>query len=35
MSIITNEEEFVLERLANKLGLNLKCIARQQAPSKR
>jgi superfamily II DNA/RNA helicase len=35
MSIITNEEEFVLERLANKLGLNLKCIARQKAPSKR
>jgi superfamily II DNA/RNA helicase len=32
MSIITKEQEFVLERLANKLGLNLKCIARQQAP---
>ena len=30
MSIITHEQEFVLERLANKLGLNLKCIARQQ-----
>jgi len=34
MSIITNEEEFVLERLANKLGLELKCIARQQAPKR-
>jgi len=32
MSIITKEQEFVLERLANKLGLDLKCIARQQAP---
>lgn len=30
MSVITNEQEFVLERLANKLGLNLRCIARQQ-----
>lgn len=30
MSMITNEQEFVLERLANKLGLDLKCIARQQ-----
>lgn len=30
MSLITNEQEFVLERLANKLGLDLRCIARQQ-----
>ncbi len=34
MSIITSEQEFVLERLANKLGLELKCIARQQGKSK-
>ena len=34
MSIITSEQEFVLERLANKLGLTLKCIARQQQKNK-
>jgi superfamily II DNA/RNA helicase len=31
MSIITSDQEFVLERLANKLGLNIQCIARQQS----
>ena len=35
MSIITTEQEFVLERLANKLGLKLRCTARQQEKSKR
>lgn len=35
MSIITHEQEFVLERLANKLGLNLRCIARQQKGEKK
>lgn len=34
MSIITKEQEFVLQRLANKLGLDLKCIARQQKERK-
>lgn len=31
MSLITSDQEFVLERLANKLGLNIQCIARQQS----
>ena len=31
LSLITTEQEFVLKRLGNKLGLNLKCIARQKA----
>jgi superfamily II DNA/RNA helicase len=35
MSMITSEQEFVLERLANKLGLKLRCIARQQGKKKR
>uniref|UniRef100_A0A7S3VGM2 RNA helicase n=1 Tax=Chaetoceros debilis TaxID=122233 RepID=A0A7S3VGM2_9STRA len=35
MSLITHEQEFVLERLANKLGLDIKCIARQQKGAKR
>lgn len=30
MSLITTDQEFVLERLANKLGLDIQCIARQQ-----
>jgi superfamily II DNA/RNA helicase len=30
ISIITNEQEFVLDRLANKLGLDMKCISRQR-----
>ncbi len=30
ISLITHEQEFVLERLANKLGLDLRCIARQK-----
>ncbi len=34
MSIITSEQEFVLERLGNKLGLKLRCIARQQGKHK-
>ena len=29
MPIITHEQELVLDRQANKVGLNLKCIARQ------
>lgn len=33
ISIITNEQEFVLNRLANKLGLDMKCISRQQQRS--
>ncbi len=32
MSLITHEQEFVLERLGNKLGLDLRCVARQQKP---
>jgi hypothetical protein len=31
MSLITSDQEFVLERLANKLGLDIQCIARQQS----
>ena len=30
LSIITGEQEFVLKRLTNKLGVETKCIARQQ-----
>jgi superfamily II DNA/RNA helicase len=30
MSLVTQDQEFVLQRLANKLSLDLKCIARQQ-----
>jgi len=30
MSIITKEQEFVLKRLANKLDIDVRCIARQQ-----
>ena len=30
LSLITHEQEFVLERLGNKLGLDLKCVARQE-----
>ena len=30
LSIITTEQEFVLRRLTNKLGVDAKCIARQQ-----
>jgi superfamily II DNA/RNA helicase len=35
MSIITSDQEFVLQRLANKLGLNLRCTARQQGKKSR
>ena len=35
LSLITSEQEFVLERLGNKLGLDLKCLARQKAHSKK
>lgn len=31
MSLITSDQEFVLERLGNKLGLDIQCIARQQS----
>jgi len=31
LSIITPEQEFVLQRLTNKLNVDIKCIARQQA----
>ena len=30
MSLITSDQEFVLERLANKLSLEMKCVARQE-----
>lgn len=30
MSLVTSRQEFVLERLANELGLEVKCIARQK-----
>jgi len=33
MTIITHEEEFVMGRLANRLSLDLKCVARQVAVS--
>ena len=29
MSLITADQEFVLERLANKLSLDIRCVARQ------
>lgn len=35
MSLITSEEEFVLERLANKLALDFKCVARQESKNKK
>eukprot|EP00977_Amphora_coffeiformis_P018027 scaffold6091_cov164-Amphora_coffeaeformis.AAC.11 len=34
LSIITGEQEFVLRRLTNKLGVETKCIARQQSKQK-
>ena len=34
-SLITSREEFVLERLANKLSLDLRCVARQGGRAKR
>lgn len=34
LSIITGEQEFVLKRLTNKLGVETKCIARQQSKQK-
>ena len=30
IALVTADQEFVLERLANKLSLEMKCIARQQ-----
>ncbi|KAL7467348.1 hypothetical protein ACHAXS_007588 [Conticribra weissflogii] len=33
MSLITADQEFVLDRLANKLSLDLRCVARQEAKS--
>jgi ERCC4-related helicase len=35
MSLITADQEFVLERLANKLSLDLRCVARQQQDGKK
>jgi len=35
MSLITADQEFVLERLANKLSLDLKCVARQEGEKKK
>lgn len=35
LSLVTEDQEFVLQRLANKLSLNTKCIARQQSKSKK
>jgi len=35
VSLITSDQEFVLERLANKLSLDVRCIARQQQKKKR
>ena len=35
LSLVTSEQEFVLERLANKLGVDLKCIARQTSLAKK
>ena len=35
MSLITADQEFVLERLANKLSLDLKCVARQDVQGKK
>ena len=31
ISILTNDEEFVLNRLTNELGIDIKCIGRQKA----
>jgi superfamily II DNA/RNA helicase len=31
VSIVTQQQEFVLQRLANKLGVDMRCIARQQS----
>lgn len=35
MSLITADQEFVLERLANKLALELRCVARQEGKKKK
>ena len=35
MSLITADQEFVLERLANKLSLDLRCVARQAEGERR
>jgi superfamily II DNA/RNA helicase len=35
MSLVTSDQEFVLERLANKLSLDLKCVARQEGRGKK
>lgn len=35
LSLITGEQEFVLERLANKLGLTVRCVARQESKRRR
>eukprot|EP00984_Skeletonema_dohrnii_P023366 scaffold12451_cov112-Skeletonema_dohrnii-CCMP3373.AAC.3 len=35
MSLITADQEFVLERLANKLSLDIRCVARQDKKKKR
>ena len=35
MSLITADQEFVLERLANKLSLDIRCVARQDRKKKR
>ncbi|KAL7538016.1 hypothetical protein ACHAXR_008229 [Thalassiosira sp. AJA248-18] len=35
MSLITADQEFVLERLANKLSLDLRCVARQEGGKKK
>jgi superfamily II DNA/RNA helicase len=35
MLLVTSDQEFVLERLANKLSLDLKCIARQEGWGKK
>ena len=35
LSLITAEQEFVLNRLGNKLGLNIRCVARQGGTKKK
>jgi superfamily II DNA/RNA helicase len=35
LSLITAEQEFVLNRLGNKLGLNIRCVARQGGAKKK
>lgn len=35
MSLITADQEFVLERLANRLALELRCVARQEGKKKK